>query len=151
MLLIFVLGFRSEKVTMDKGESKLSQLEMRVLRTFWNVENASIRDAHESMPSGNGKPEYTTFQTVVGRLESKGALERVRKIGNAWLYKAMITKKSLVSRLVDDIVGLLDGAASPIVSHLVESGKLSPEDLESLERIADSDGAGREDREKSEG
>ena len=123
-------------IVMDKSETKLSQLEMQVLRAFWDSEELSVREAHESMRESGGRPEYTTFQTVVGRLESKGALERVRKIGNAWLYRAAVSKKSVVSKLVDDIVGLLDGAASPIVSHLMESGKLSKEDLESLERVA---------------
>lgn len=126
-------------IVMKKADLKLSQLEMQVLRAFWSSDARSVRDAHESIPQSENSPEYTTFQTVVGRLETKGALERVRKIGNAWLYKATLSKKSLVSRLVDDIVGLLDGVASPIVSHLVESGKLSKEDLEALESVAKED------------
>ncbi|MCH6258174.1 BlaI/MecI/CopY family transcriptional regulator [Puniceicoccaceae bacterium K14] len=124
---------------MSKDSLKLSRLEMRVLRAFWKDEAFSIREAHDSIESGKDKPEYTTFQTVVGRLEAKGGLERVRKIGNTWLYRAVISRKSLVSNLVDDIVGLLDGVASPIVSHLLESGKLSKEDLDSLEKLIDSD------------
>jgi len=122
---------------MGNSDAKLSPLEMQVLRTFWKSEQLSVREAFDSIADSDDRPEYTTFQTIVGRLENKGALERMRKVGNSWMFKASVTKRSLVSKLVDDIVGLLDGTASPIVSHLLESGKLSKEDLQSLEEIGD--------------
>ncbi len=121
---------------MTELEKGLSKLEMDVMRAFWKLDRATAREAYEALAeTPDSKVEYTTVQTIVGRLEAKGAIERVKKVGNAWLYRALVTRKSIVGRLVDDVVALLEGASQPIVSHLVESGRLSREELLELERL----------------
>ncbi len=120
---------------MASDEVKLSKLEMQVMRSFWKLKRATVREAHEAIPDGPEKPEYTTAQTVISRLEAKGAIHRLKKIGNAWVYQPLVSRKSVVGRLIDDLVGVLDGATSPIVSHLAESGKLSEEDIKEIEQI----------------
>lgn len=120
---------------MAEQETKLSKLELEVMRSFWTLGSATLRDAYDAIPKGKNRPEYTTTQTIVTRLEAKGAIRRVKKIGNAWIYEPLITRKSVVGKIVDDLFGLLDGAASPIVSHLAEGGKLSPADIKAIEEI----------------
>lgn len=120
---------------MNKQDLKLSKLELEVMRAFWQLGAASLREAHQAMPAGKKRPEYTTVQTIVTRLEGKGAIQRKKKVGNAWIYEPLITRKSVVGKIVDDLFGLLEGAASPIVSHLAESGKLSQADIEAIEEI----------------
>jgi len=120
---------------MSKSETKLSKLELLVMQSFWTLGAATLREAHESLPDNDKRPEYTTAQTIVTRLEAKGAIQRLKKIGNAWVYEPAITRKSVVGKMVDDLFGLLEGAASPIVSHLADSGKLSRDDIEEIEKI----------------
>ncbi len=114
---------------------KLSKLEMDVMGSFWKLGKATVREAHEAIPDGAGKPEYTTVQTIISRLEAKGAVHRLKKVGNAWIYEPLVSRKSIVGKIVDDLLGLLEGAASPIVSHLAESGKLSEEDVKEIQEI----------------
>ncbi len=111
---------------------------MEVMRSFWKLDRATAREAYEELATVSGaKVEYTTVQTIVGRLETKGAVEKIKKVGNAWLYRAVVSRKSVVGKLVDEVVNLLEGAAQPIVSHLVESGRMSKEELSEIERLID--------------
>ena len=102
------------------------------MQQLWKLDSASIREIQESLPAKR-QVEYTTVQTIVYRLEKKGAVERTRKIGNAHIFKPLISKKSAVGSLVDDFLSLFGGSAEPVMLHLMESGKLTLEDVKELE------------------
>jgi BlaI family penicillinase repressor len=96
-----------------------------------------VRDVQERIPEEK-RPAYTTVQTILNRLEEKGAVRKVRKIGNAWIFKPAINRKKTHERLIDDFLDLFGGSATPVVSHLLRSGKITLEDLKALEeRLAD--------------
>ena len=99
---------------------------------FWRLETASVRDIFESIPEPE-RPAFTTVQTITQRLEQKGALERAGKAGNALLFCPLISQRSVYRRMIDELLALFGGSAHPLVSHLIDSGKLSLEDLKDLE------------------
>jgi BlaI family transcriptional regulator, penicillinase repressor len=107
---------------------KLSRLELRIMETLWNKGPASIRELQESFPEET-RPAYTTVQTVVYRLEFKKAVRRASKVSNAHVFEAVISRDSALHRMIDDLVGMFGGKPLPIVSHLIESGKLTPADV----------------------
>ena len=111
---------------------RLTRLELEVMNIVWELGEASVREFQEALPEKR-RPAYTTVQTIIGRLEEKGAVERTRKIGNAYLYRPLITRRSIYRRMVDEMLDLFGGSAEPLMSHLVDSGKLTLEDLRSLE------------------
>ena len=102
------------------------------MQQFWQLGATSIRDIQESLPESR-QVEYTTVQTIVYRLEKKGAVRRTRKIGNAHIFEAVWSRKSAVGSFVDEFLSLFGGSHEPVMSHLVESGKLNLEDLKLLE------------------
>jgi predicted transcriptional regulator len=101
---------------------------------LWKLGTASVREIQEGLPEKN-RPAYTTVQTMIYRLEEKGALRRVKKIGNAHIFEPVFTRKAVYRRLVDDLLALFGGTAAPLMSHLAESGKLSLADVREAERI----------------
>ncbi len=107
-------------------------MEMEIMDQLWKLESASIREVQESLPTKR-RVEYTTVQTIVYRLEKKGAVERTRKIGNAHIFKPLLSKRSAVGSLVDDFLSQFGGSTEPVMLHLLESGKLTLEDLKQLE------------------
>ena len=111
---------------------RLTRFELELMDRLWELEEASIRQLQESIDEEK-RPAYTTVQTLVGRLEAKGAVRRTCKIGNAYMYAPAINRKSGAQRLIDDLLGLFGGSARPLVSHLIESGCLSLEDVKALE------------------
>ncbi|MCH6256050.1 BlaI/MecI/CopY family transcriptional regulator [Puniceicoccaceae bacterium K14] len=111
---------------------KLTRMELEIMQQLWKLESASIRELQESLPEKR-RVEYTTVQTIVYRLEKKGAVTRTKKIGNAHIFEPLLSRRSAVGSLVDDFLSLFDGSAEPVMSHLVESGKLSLKDLKLLE------------------
>ena len=113
-------------------KKKLTPMEIEVMQQFWQLGATSIRDIQETLPE-NRQVEYTTVQTIVYRLEKKGAVRRTRKIGNAHIFEAVWSKKSAVGSFVDDFLSLFGGSAEPVMSHLIESGKLSLEDIRLME------------------
>ena len=107
---------------------KLSKLEFQVLVTVWKLGAASVREIQESFP-GIRRPAYTTVQTILYRLETKEAVQRTKKIGNAHIFEAVISRTAVQRRLVDELLDLFGGCAQPLVSHLIESGQLTLEDV----------------------
>lgn len=112
---------------------KLSRFDLQIMEALWSGGPLSIREIQESF-AAKGRPAYTTVQTMVYRLEVKGVVERVKKISNAHIFGALISRDSAERRLVDELVGLLGGRAQPLMTHLIEAGKLSLGDIQEAEK-----------------
>ena len=110
------------------AQPKLSKLELQIMEALWGKGALSIREIQEAFPEQR-RPAYTTVQTTVYRLEGKKAVRRVKKISNAHIFEAVVSRNAAQSRLIDDLLGLFGGRTQPIMAHLVESGKLTLEDV----------------------
>ena len=107
---------------------KLTRLELRIMETLWGKGPSSIRELLEAFPQDE-RLAYTTVQTVVYRLEAKKAVRRTSKIGNAHVFEAVVSRASAQHRMIDDLVSLFGGRRLPIVTHLIESGRLTREEV----------------------
>jgi BlaI family penicillinase repressor len=114
---------------------KPTRAELELLESLWKMGSASIREIRESLPDSR-RLEYTTVQTVVYRLEQKGAVKRIKKIGNAHIFEPLVSRKSIAATLIEDFLAAFGGTAEPFVAHLVESGAISLKELKELEKIA---------------
>lgn len=108
--------------------SKFTRLELRIMQALWDRGSVSIREIQEAFPEPD-RPSYTTIQTTVYRLEAKKAVRRVKKISNAHIFEAVVSRNAAQRRLIDDLLGFFGGRTQPIMAHLVESGKLTLEDV----------------------
>jgi predicted transcriptional regulator len=108
---------------------KLSRLELKIMEALWSKGPSSVREIQESFPAKR-RPAYTTVQTMVYRLEAKNALKRTKKIGNAHIFEALVSQASVHRKVIDELLGLFGGRAQPLMSHLIESGQLTLEDVE---------------------
>ena len=106
----------------------LSRLELRIMQTLWSNGPSSIRTLLEAFPRQE-RLAYTTVQTVVNRLEAKGAIRRVDKISNAHVFEAAISQASAQHRMLDELVAWFGGKPLPIMTHLIESGRLTDEEV----------------------
>jgi predicted transcriptional regulator len=112
---------------------KLTKIELRIMEALWTAGASSVREIQEALPAKN-RLAYTTVQTMVYRLEAKGAVRRVKKIGNAHVFEASISRQSAQRRLIDDLLGFFGGKIQPVMAHLVETGRLSLEDVKEAEK-----------------
>jgi predicted transcriptional regulator len=108
---------------------KLSKLELQIMEALWTLGPCCIRDVQQFFPA-EGRPAYTTVQTTIYRMEGKQAVRRVRKISNAYIFEALISREAAQSKLIDDLLGLFGGRTQPVMAHLIESGKLTLDDVE---------------------
>jgi BlaI family transcriptional regulator, penicillinase repressor len=113
---------------------KFTKLELQIMQALWDHGPLPIREIQESFPE-RGRPAYTTIQTTVYRLESKLALRRVKKIGNAHILEASVTRHAAQSRLIDDLLGFFGGRTQPVMAHLIETGRLTLEDVKEAEQL----------------
>lgn len=113
---------------------KPTRLELELLQALWTLGSGSIREIQESLPKAE-RPEYTTVQTIIYRLEEKGAVRRAKKIGNAHIFEPLVTRQSAFAALIDDFIGTLGGSAEPLVAHLVETGRISSAELRQMEQL----------------
>ena len=128
------------------GTPKLSKLEFQIMEALWakgeaptremepSARELSIREILDSLP-GKRKPAYTTIQTTVYRMEAKGIVKRVRKVGNFHVFAASVSRDSAQHRMIDDLLALFGGRPQPVMVHLVETGKLTLEDVKDAEKL----------------
>ena len=114
------------------SRTRLSKAETRILEQYWKLGTCSVREILESLPDDE-RVAYTTVQTLVYRLEQRGALRRVKKIGNAQLFEPAIDQREFRSRLVRDLLDLFGGSPRLLVSNLLETGTITLKDLKALQ------------------
>jgi BlaI family penicillinase repressor len=114
--------------------TKLSKLELQIMEALWTGGPSAVREVQERFPE-ESRPAYTTVQTMIYRLEAKKAVRRTRKIGNAHIFEAAISKASAQHRLIDEFLGLFGGRAQPVMAHLIQTGKLTLDDVREAERL----------------
>ncbi len=115
------------------SDPKLSKLEFQIMEVLWARGDSSIREIQESFPAKR-RPAYTTIQTTVYRMEAKDVVKRARKVGNFHIFSASISRSAAQRRLIDDLLSLFGGRSQPVMAHLIESGKLSLEDVKEAEK-----------------
>jgi predicted transcriptional regulator len=115
------------------SDPRLSKLEFQIMETLWSKGECSIREILDAFPARK-KPAYTTVQTTVYRLETKKVLRRTRKIATALIFEAAVSRDAAQRRLVDELLSLFGGRIRPIMSHLIQSGSLTLEDVREAEK-----------------
>ena len=121
-----------------KRSVKLTKFELEIMEALWKLGRASVREIQEILPE-HKRAAYTTVQTIVHRLEVKGAVRQVRKIGNAHIYEPVVTRDAAHRKLINELLEVFGGSAQPLMAHLAESGKLSLEDVRELEEMLEKD------------
>ena len=113
---------------------KLTKLELQLMDALWTRGASSVREIQEAFPEKD-RPAYTTVQTMVYRLEGKKAIRRLKKIGNALVFEALVSRTSAHRRLIDELLSLFGGRSQPVVMHLIESGNLTLDDVKEAEQL----------------
>lgn len=112
---------------------RISRSELQLLERLWELGPSSVRAVQEALPERD-RPAYTTVQTMIYRLERKGAVRRIKKIGNAHIFEATLTRTSVHRRLVTDLLEIFGGSPASVMSHFVETGKLTLSDIRAIEK-----------------
>src|SRR5580692_201641 len=112
---------------------KLTRVELRIMETLWSKGPSSIRELLEAFPETE-RLAYTTVQTVVNRLEEKKAIRRTGKVSNAHVFEAVVSRRSAQHRMIDELVALFGGKPLPLMTHLIESGRLTPEEVREAQK-----------------
>jgi len=113
---------------------RLTKLEFSIMETLWSRGRVSIREILEGLP-GKKRPTYNTVQTMVYRLEAKGAVTRIRMSGNFHMFEPAITRDAAQKSVIDELLAVLGGESRPVVTRLIETGKMTIEDVEYAEKM----------------
>jgi BlaI family penicillinase repressor len=113
---------------------KLTKLEMQIMEALWSKGPGSVREIQEAFPAKD-RPAYTTVQTLVYRLEAKNAIRRVKKIGNAHIFEAAVSRSGAQHRLIDELLSFFGGKPQPVMAHLIETGQLTLDDVKEAEQM----------------
>jgi len=112
---------------------KLTRLELQIMEVLWSRGPCAIREIQEAFPKRN-RPAYSTVQTTVYRLETKKTLRRVKKISHAHIFEATVSRGEAQGRLIDELLSLLGDRLQPVMAHLVQSRKLTLQDVRKAEK-----------------
>lgn len=121
---------------------RLTKLELHIMDALWSRGASSVREIQEALRERD-RPAYTTVQTMVYRLEAKHAVRRLKKIGNAHIFEAVVSRRAAQRRLIDELLDFFGGRSQPVVAHLIESGSLTLEDVKEAEQTLKRLGAER--------
>jgi BlaI family transcriptional regulator, penicillinase repressor len=112
---------------------KLTKLELQIMEALWTLGRCSVREIQETFPK-SGRPAYTTVQTTVYRLEAKKALRRAKRISNADIFEATVSRVAAQQKFIDELLGMFGGRMQPLMAHLIDSGKLTMKDVQEAEQ-----------------
>ncbi len=110
----------------------LTKPELQIMEVLWTRGACSVREIHDALPD-KGRPAFTTIQTVVYRLEKKQMLRCVKRISNANIFEAAVSRDDAHGSLVDELLALFGGRPRPVIARLVESGKVTLDDIKEAE------------------
>jgi BlaI family transcriptional regulator, penicillinase repressor len=113
---------------------KFGRLEFQIMEMFWQQGACSVREIQETFPERH-RPAYTTVQTTIYRLAEKKALRLVKTVGKAKVFEAVISRTQAQTRLIDDLLSLFGGDVKPVMARLVDSGKLTMDDVKQVEEM----------------
>lgn len=113
---------------------KLTRGELLIMDALWAHGPSSVREIQERFPERT-RPAYTTVQTMVYRLEAKRAVRRIKKIGNAHVFEAAVSRRAAHRRLVDELLAFFGGRSQPVMAHLIDAGKLTLDDVREAEEL----------------
>jgi len=111
---------------------KLTKAELQIMQVLWNRGALSVREIQDAFPEQK-RPAFTTVQTVVYRLEAKKAIRIAKKVGNANVFEPVMSRTVAGNSLIDDLLGFFGGRVEPVIARLIESGKLTMEDIKDAE------------------
>jgi BlaI family transcriptional regulator, penicillinase repressor len=116
---------------------ELGEAELAVLRVLWDHGPQTVRDVMQRLHERGRRVAYTTVLTFLARLEQKGCVAS-DKTDLAYVYKAKASRTSVTrSRVKALLEELYDGAAGPVVMHLVENERLTPDEIARLRKLID--------------
>lgn len=110
----------------------MTKPELQIMEVLWTRGACSIREIHEALPLA-GRPAFTTVQTVVYRLEKKLAVRCVKRISHANIFEAAVSRDEAHGGLVDELLKVFGGRPKPVMARLVETGKLTLDDIKEAE------------------
>ena len=144
-----VVNLTSRRLNVTRKRTiKLTKFEMEIMDALWELGSGSIREIHENLPEKR-RPAYTTVQTIIRRLEEKGAVRQTKQVGNAHIFEPAFTRDAAHRRLIDELLDLFGGSARPLMAHLAEAGKLTLEDVKELESMLAERGQSEQTRKRS--
>jgi predicted transcriptional regulator len=115
---------------------RLSKLEFAIMETLWAKGRVSVREVQEGLPDKK-RPSYNTVQTTVYRLEAKGVVNRIRMSTSFHMFEPTITREAAQRTLIDELLAIIGGESRPVMTRLIETGKITKEDIQYAEKILD--------------
>jgi predicted transcriptional regulator len=119
---------------MTSPKPALTGQELEIMKVVWDLEPATVRQVYETLLK-HRHIAYTTVMTMMNILEQKGFLNK-RQEERAYVYSSTQPRKQVVGSLVRDFVNrVFNGAAEPLLLHLVEDQKLTEKDLDEIRKM----------------
>ena len=115
----------------------VTRTELAVLQVLWQTGSATRRQVADALYPGGGESHYATVQKLLERLEAKGFV-RHRRDGNVLVFSAAVDRETLIGRRLRDVAEkLCDGSVTPLLTHLVRSKGLTPDEVNELQALLD--------------
>jgi predicted transcriptional regulator len=122
---------------MPRNGHEITDTELAVLRQLWRRDDATIRELTDALYPDGGHAHYATVQSLLDRLQSKGFVDR-EKDGRVNRYRASVSRTELAGRRLRATAdALFDGAMAPLLTHLVDSADLRPDEIDALRELID--------------
>jgi predicted transcriptional regulator len=122
---------------MGRAAREITDAELSVLNELWQRPAATVQELTEALYGNTPPALLATVRKLLDRLEAEECVARDR---NNWphTYRAVLKREDLARRRLQEAADeLFEGDMAPLLTHLVRSQKLSPEDRENLRKMLD--------------
>jgi len=124
---------------MAKQLPRISDAEWQVMQVLWD---SSPMIASEVVKRLGDEPVWSprTIKTMLSRLVQKGALTFEQE-GKRYLYRPAVSRSACIRQQSSSFLSrVFSGDTSLLLAHLVEAGKLTSEDIDTLKKALEQKG-----------
>jgi BlaI family penicillinase repressor len=126
---------------MRRPHPTLTAQELAIMKIVWRRGTATVRDVYETLLEAR-RIAYTTVMTMMNVLEGKGYLKKDKQ-DRAYVYRPAKPERVVIGSMVREFVNrVFDGAASPLLVHLVNDSRLSEKERRELLKLIKQAGEG---------
>jgi predicted transcriptional regulator len=119
----------------ERATPPLTGQELEIMKVVWRLGPCTVRQVYEDRLARR-RVAYTTVMTMMNILEQKGYLKK-RHVDRAFVYAPAQPEKQVIRSMVREFVDrVFNGAAGPLLAHLVEDQRLTADDLREIRRVA---------------
>ena len=122
-----------------KAPKILGNFELEIMHVIWDRGKATVQEVKDALSEAH-PGAYSTFLTMMRRMEKKGILEhQMHEDGRTYVYKPLVSREEVSESMFQDMYNrLFNGSSERLfsaINALFQNEKITPDETQRLRKL----------------